>query len=91
VVGAVVVIGGVVPEGATAIVDGGGNDAATSCLWMLTKTNDTIMHPTKDYNMKWCKLCGPGRTKGTPTGMYMQAPHDHAKWLSTKKGEASKV
>ncbi len=35
--------------------------------------------------MKWCKLCGPGHSKGTPAGMYMQAPHDHAKWLLTKK------
>jgi hypothetical protein len=69
---------------------GGGNDAAISCLWMLTKTADTIMHPTKDYKMKWCKLCGPGHTKGTPAGMYMQAPYDHAKWLLSKKKKLAK-
>jgi hypothetical protein len=52
---------------------------------MLAKTSDTIKHPTKGYDMKWCKLCGPGHSKGTPAGMYMQAPHDHVKWLLTKK------
>jgi hypothetical protein len=57
---------------------------------MLTKTTDTIMHPTKDYDMKWCKLCGPGHTKGTLAGMYMQAPHDHAKWLLNKKEKLAK-
>jgi hypothetical protein len=35
--------------------------------------------------MKWCKLCGPGLSKMTPAGMYMQAPHNHAKWLLSKK------
>jgi hypothetical protein len=66
---------------------GGGNNAAISCSWMLTKTTNTIMHPTKtkDYNMKWCKLCGPGSTRGTPAGLYMQAPHDHAEWLLNKE------
>jgi hypothetical protein len=66
-------------------VGGGGNDAATSRAWMLTKTTNIIKHPTRGYDMKWCKLCGPGRNKGTLTGMYMQAPHNHAKWLLTKK------
>ncbi len=28
---------------------------------------------------------GLGCSKGTPTGMYMQAPHDHAKWFLSKK------
>jgi hypothetical protein len=40
--------------------------------------------------MKWCKLCGPGHSKGTPTGMYMHAPHDHAKWLLYKKESLAK-
>ncbi len=40
--------------------------------------------------MKWCKLCGPGRTKGTPVGMYIQAPHNVAKWLLTKKEKLAK-
>jgi hypothetical protein len=52
---------------------------------MLAKTSNTIKHPTKGYDMKWCKLYGPGCSKGTPAGMYMQAPHDNAKWLLTKK------
>jgi hypothetical protein len=57
---------------------------------MLTKTTNTMKHPTKGYDMKWCKLCGPGRTKGTPPGMYMQAPQDHVKWLLTKKEKQAK-
>ncbi len=69
---------------------GGGNDAAISYLRMLTKTADTILHPTKDWDMKWCKFCGPVHTKGTPAGMCMQAPHDHAKWLLTKKEKLAK-
>jgi hypothetical protein len=52
--------------------------------WMLTRTTNTIKHPTKGYNMKWCKLCGLGHSKGTLAGMYMHAPHDHAKWLLSK-------
>jgi hypothetical protein len=35
--------------------------------------------------MKWCKLCGLGCSKGTPSGMYMQAPHNHANWILSKK------
>jgi hypothetical protein len=53
--------------------------------WMLTRTTDTIKYPTKGCNMKWCKLCGPGHSKGKPAGMYMHAPHNHAKWLLSKK------
>ncbi len=52
---------------------------------MLVKTTDTIKHPTDGYDMKWCKLCGPGCTKGTPQGMYIRAPHDHKQWLLTKQ------
>ncbi len=52
---------------------------------MLAKTTNTIKHLSQGYKMKWCKLCGPGHSKGTPAGMYMQAPHDHAKWLLSKK------
>jgi hypothetical protein len=40
--------------------------------------------------MKWCNLCGSGLSKGTPTGMYMHAPHDHAKWLLSKKESLAK-
>jgi hypothetical protein len=58
--------------------------------WMLTRTTDTIKHPTKGYDMKWCKLCGLGRSKGTPAGIYMHAPHDHAKWLLSKKESLAK-
>jgi hypothetical protein len=70
---------------------GGGNNAATSHAWMLTKTTITIKHPTKGYDMKWYKLCGPGNNKGTPTGMNMQAPHNHVKWLLTKKEKQEKI
>jgi hypothetical protein len=48
-----------------------GNNGVTSQAWMLTRTTNTIKHPSQGYNMKWCKLCGPGHTKGTPAGMYM--------------------
>jgi hypothetical protein len=58
--------------------------------WMLTRTTNTIKHPTEGYNMKWCKLCGPGHSKGTPAGMCMHAPHDHAKWLLSKKESLAK-
>jgi hypothetical protein len=57
---------------------------------MLTWTTDTIKYPTKGYDMKWCKLCGPGRSNGTPAGMYMHAPQDHAKWLLSKKESLAK-
>ncbi len=59
---------------------------------MLARTTDTIKHPTKGYNMKWCKLCGPGHSKGTPSGMYMymHTPHAHAKWLLSKKESLAK-
>jgi hypothetical protein len=69
---------------------GGGNDAAILCTWMLARTTDTIKHPSQAYGMKWCKLCGPGRSKGTPAGMYMQAPHNHVKWLFSKKETLAK-
>ncbi len=56
---------------------------------MLARTTNTIKHPSQGYELKWCKLCGPGHSKGTPAGIYMQAPHDHAKWLiSTKESLA---
>jgi hypothetical protein len=64
---------------------GGSNKKTTFYVWMLTKTTDTIKHPTKGYAVKWCKLCGPGHKRGTPKGMYMQAPQVHAKWLLTTK------
>ena len=41
----------------------------------------------KDSNgdaYEWCKLCGPGRSKGSPTGMYMKSPHNHKEWLAKK-------
>jgi hypothetical protein len=52
---------------------------------MVARSINIIKHPTKGYDMKWCKLCGQGHSKGTHTDMYMQAPHDHAKWLLSKK------
>ncbi len=52
---------------------------------MLARTTNTIKHPFQGYEIKWCKLCGPGHSKGTPTDMYMQAPHNHVKWLLSKK------
>jgi hypothetical protein len=36
------------------------------CERMLTRTTNTIKHPTKGYDMKWCKLCGPGPFQGDP-------------------------
>jgi hypothetical protein len=35
----------------------------------------------------WCKLCGPGRGKGKPQGMYMKSPHDHTEWLAKKNAK----
>jgi hypothetical protein len=67
---------------------GGTNDKDHE--WMLTRTTDTIKHHTEGYNMKWCKLCGPGHSKGTLAGMYMHASHDHAKWLLSKKESLAK-
>jgi hypothetical protein len=58
---------------------------------MLTRTTNIIKHPTKDYDIMWCKLCGPGHSKGTPAGMYMHTPHDHAKWLLSKKESLAKL
>jgi hypothetical protein len=40
--------------------------------------------------MKWCKLCGPGCSKGPPAGMYMHPPHNHAKWHLSKKESLAK-
>jgi hypothetical protein len=64
---------------------GGGRQSQEDRAWMLVKTTDTIKHPTEGYDMKWCKLCGPGCSKGTPQGMYICAPHDHKQWLLTKQ------
>ncbi len=68
----------------------GGSTNREDCEWMLTRTTDSIKHPTKGYNMKWCKLCGPGHSKGTPAGMYMHPPHNHATWLLSKKDSLKK-
>ncbi len=57
---------------------------------MLTRTTDTIEHPTKGYDLKWCKMCGLSHSKGTPAGVYIHAPHDHAKWLLSKKESLAK-
>jgi hypothetical protein len=73
---------------ATKNSSGGTNDKDRD--WMLTRTTNIIKHPTKGYDMKWCKLCGPSRSKGTPAGMYMHALHDHAKWLLSKKESLEK-
>ncbi len=64
---------------------GSGSTNNKDSEWMLTRTTITIKQHTKGYDMKWCKLCGPGHSKGTPAGMYMHAPHDHAKWPLSKK------
>ncbi len=67
---------------------GGSGNNAESCAWMLARTTDTIKHPSQGYGLKWCKLCRPGHSKGTPACMYMQAPQDHAKWLLHQKCKA---
>ncbi len=64
---------------------GGGCQSQEDCAWMLVKTTDTSKHQNKGYDMKWCKLCGPSHTKGTPQGMYIHAPHYHKQWLFTKQ------
>ncbi len=64
---------------------GSGSNNKEDREWMLTRTTDTIKHPTKGYNIKWSKLCGPGLFKGTSAGMYM-----HAKWLLSKKESLAK-
>jgi hypothetical protein len=69
---------------------GGGCQSLEDCAWMLVKTTDTIKHPTEGYDMKWCKLCGPGRNNGTPQGMYIRAPHDHKQWLLNKQEKDAK-
>jgi hypothetical protein len=69
---------------------GSGNNAAESCSWMLARITNTIKHPSQGYKMKWCKLFGPGHSKGSPAGMYMQAPHNHANWLRSKKETLAK-
>jgi hypothetical protein len=69
---------------------GSGGTNNKDCEWILTRTTNTIKHPIEGYNMKWCKLCGPGRSKGTLAGMYMHAPHNHAKWLLSKKESLAK-
>jgi hypothetical protein len=50
---------------------GGGGTNDEEHEWMLARTTNTIKHLTEGYNMKWRKLCGPVRSKGTPAGMYM--------------------
>ncbi len=50
---------------------GGGGNNAESCAWMLARTTNTIKHPSQGNEMKWCKLCEPGCSKGILAGMYM--------------------
>ena len=64
---------------------GGGCQSQEDCAWMLVKITNTVKHPTKGYDMKWCKLCGPGCSKGTPHGMYINVPHDHKQRLLMKQ------
>jgi hypothetical protein len=50
---------------------GSGSNNNEEREWMLARTTNNIKHPTQGYELKWCKLCGPGHSKETPTGMYM--------------------
>jgi hypothetical protein len=77
-------------NGNRAAKKGSGGTKDKDGKWVLTRTTDTIKHPTKGYDMKWCKFCGPGHSKGTPAGIYMHAPHGHAKWLLSKKESLEK-
>ena len=52
--------------------------------WMVTFAGNT-KKDSKGDAYEWCKLCGPGRSKGTPAGLYMKSPHNHKEWLANKK------
>ena len=51
--------------------------------WMVTFAGNTKKDSNGDA-YEWCKLCGPGRSKGTPAGLYMKSPHNHKEWLANK-------
>jgi hypothetical protein len=50
----------------------------------------SVVNWARSLDMKWCKLCGPGRTKGTLIGMYMQALQDQQNGFSPKKEKQAK-
>jgi hypothetical protein len=62
--------------------------------WQRTYTTPTVIHPTKTaangrkLELTWCPKCGPGRTAGNPSGLYMEPfngkPHNHDEWLEAK-------
>ena len=68
--------------------------------WQRTYTGPTIAHPIKTNRyggqllLTWCPKCGPGRSAGTPSGMYMEPfngkPHNHAEWLEAKLAKSSR-
>jgi hypothetical protein len=51
--------------------------------WSVTFAGTTKKDSNGDA-YEWCKLCGPGRSKGSPAGMYMKSPHNHKEWLANK-------
>jgi hypothetical protein len=55
----------------------------TDTSWMVI-FDGTTKEDTHGKEYEWCKLCGPGRNKGTPAGMYMKAPHNHKEWLAQR-------
>ena len=59
------------------------NQASADKTWMVTYAGVAKKEYAGD-TYEWCVLCGPGRNKGTPTGMYMKAPHKHKEWLAQK-------
>jgi hypothetical protein len=58
----------------------------TDRSWLLIY-DGTMKEDLHGNEYVWCKLCGPGRSKGTPQGMYMKSPHDHKEWLAKKKAK----
>jgi hypothetical protein len=62
------------------------NKDTTDTAWMVI-FDGTTKEDTHGNEYEWCQLCGPGRNKGTPAGMYMKAPHNHTEWLIQKKAK----
>jgi hypothetical protein len=59
------------------------NKNNTDTSWMLT-FGGTTKEDSDGDEYEWCKLCGPGRSKEAPAGMYMKSPHNHKEWLAKK-------
>jgi hypothetical protein len=51
--------------------------------WLVNFAGNTKKDSNGDA-YEWCKQCGPGRSKGSPAGMYMKSPHKHTEWLANK-------